>query len=100
MTPSSCRLEIQREHGIDVRTLHTIPGADRARADGACPGCGVAPFYVAGCGMHRHSRDTYRAGGRSVCCGESVGWIYAVVDTLFGTEEDQAVLNGRARVYG
>lgn len=97
---AACRLEIQHADSVDVRTVHPAPGADRARVDGKCPSCGVEPFFVAGGGMHRHSRDTLRAGGRSMCCGEAVGWIYAKVDTLFGLEEDQAVLNGRARVYG
>jgi hypothetical protein len=90
-------LEINRSTGIEVRAVRSLGRV--AEADGACPGCNVAPFLIVGSGKHRHSRDTYRAGGRCKACGDAVGWIYAKVDTIFGTEEDDAVLNGRARVY-
>lgn len=95
---AACRLEIQRESGVDVRALHHAVGQGSARAEGKCPGCGLEPFFVVGHGASRHSRDTLRAGGRSVCCGEAVGWIYAKIDTIFGLEEDEAV-RARCRVY-
>ncbi len=31
--------------------------------------------------------------------GDSVGYVYARVETIFGTEEDERILNGRCRVY-
>ena len=58
------------------------------------------PFVVQGQGARRHgTQDTLRANGVAKCCGDSVGYIYAQTDTLFGLEEDSAVLDGRARVY-
>lgn len=90
-------LEIQRVSGIERRAIK--PDGPRGIAEGACPGCGAAPFIVQGHGRHRHSRDTFRAAGTAKCCGDSVGYIYANVSTLFGLEEDEAVLNGFARVY-
>jgi hypothetical protein len=95
------RLEIQRANGVDIRKVS--PSTSEARygcAEGACPGCGAIPFYVAGSGPTIHSRDTWRANGHAVCCGDPVGYLYAEVDTLFGTEEDRTMLEfGRARVY-
>lgn len=93
-------LEIQRESGIDRRSVRSEPGAPVGVAEGACPGCGATPFLVHGEGLTRHTTDTYRANGRAKCCGDAVGYLYAKVDTLFGIEEDDAVLRfGRARVY-
>ena len=91
-------IEIQRSTGINRRVVK--PDGTRGIASGACPGCGVAPFLVQGHGARRHTRDTYRAGGRAMCCGDAVGYIYAKADTIFGLEEDEAVLSGRVRVYG
>jgi hypothetical protein len=90
-------IEIQRTTGVDDCEI-TADGT-RGIATGACPGCGATPFIVQGHGRHRHTRDTFRAGGKAMCCGDSIGYIYATTDTLFGLEEDEAVLNGRARVY-
>ena len=91
-------LEIERSAGIDRRNVK--PDGTRGIATGACPGCGAAPFLVQGHGRHRHTRDTFRAAGRAMCCGDAVGYLYAKADTIFGLEEDEAVLNGRGRVYG
>jgi hypothetical protein len=34
-------------------------------------------------------------------CNDPVGWVYSERNTIFGVEEDRAVLEfGRARVYG
>lgn len=90
-------LEIQRSTGIDRRQV--TPDGTHGIATGVCPGCGATPFMVQGHGRHRHTHDTLRAAGTATCCGDSVGYIYAKMDTLFGLEEDEAVLNGRARVY-
>jgi len=90
-------LEIQRSSGIDRRKVE--PDGPNGIVEGACPGCGATPFIVQGRGRHRHSRDTFRAPGVATCCGDSVGYIYAKANTLFGLEEDEAVLNGLARVY-
>lgn len=89
-------LEIQRQSDIDKRDVK--PGEVFGTAAGACPGCGATPFLVQGQGKRRHNRQTYIANGVSKCCGESVGYIYARVDTIFGIEEDEAI-GQRARVY-
>lgn len=92
-------LEIQRTSGIDHRDIK--PDGVVGVASGICPGCGTEPFLVQGHGRSRHgSAHTYRAGATAKCCGDSVGFIFAQPETLFGLEEDEAVLNGRARVYG
>jgi hypothetical protein len=93
-------LEIQRSTGVDKRAVRSERGSPVGTADGACPGCGTEPFLVQGDGLRRHTHDTYRANGRSKCCGDAVGYLFAKTDTLFGLEEDDAVLrHGRARVY-
>jgi len=92
-------LEIQRLGGVDERRVD--PGEIFGIAEGLCPGCGTTPFRVQGLGLEGDAEHGYRAGGVSVCCQQNVGWIYAVPETLFGSEEDRAVLSfGRARVYG
>lgn len=92
-------------------TLHTAtgplpiratPGLAFAFVDIACPSCAApAPMKIKGIGRRIHSHDTYAADARTLCCGASVGEIRAQVETLFGLEEDEAVLrHGRGRVYG
>lgn len=95
-------LEVQRTSGIDRRHVKSLGHV--GEATGACPGCGSAPFYVVGGGRIRISDDTYRANGRCQKCGDAVGYIFADMSgsTLFGLEEDEAVLSldkRRARVY-
>ena len=92
-------IEIQRRDGIDRRNV--TPGDGAGTAEGACPGCGTEPFLVRGGNMTRLPDDrTYRAGGRCVSCNDPVGYIYWRTNTIFGLEEDEAVLeHGRARVY-
>jgi hypothetical protein len=77
-------------------------GADHAVLVGAdaCPSCGArGPVKLAGRNKRVEGHDTYAADGEFLCCGASSGTIRAVVSTLFGLEEDEAVLNGRCRVY-
>ena len=86
-------LEIQRSTGIDRRDVK--PLGKVGEAAGECPGCGAAPFLVVG-SDHR----TFVANGRCKACNDPVGYLYARGDTLFGLEEDRAVLEfGRGRVY-
>ena len=85
------RLEIERLSGIDDRAV-----SRDGIAAGACPGCKAEPFRIA-----THPPERGRAGGRCVACNDPVGWVYEEPDTLFGKEEDDAILvHGRARVYG
>lgn len=91
------RLEIERESGIDGRYV------DRdGIAEGDCPGCYVAPFRIATHPAEPFGHGALRAGARCRACGDAVGWFYTQEKspTLFGAEEDLAVLDGRARVYG
>lgn len=93
-------LEIQRAAGVDVR--HVRPAGDVGVADGACPGCGCTPFEVRGANLRtdpNRRHDGRMSDGRCVACGDAVGHIYAIVDTIFGIEEDDRMLNGRAMVY-
>jgi hypothetical protein len=94
-------LEINRESGVDKRAVSATRGSPVGLADGACPGCGTVPFLIQGHGVEIHSRDVLKSPSTAKCCGDPVGYVYAQADTLFGLEEDFAVLvHGRARVYG
>jgi hypothetical protein len=94
-----CWLESQRSGGIERRDIK--PENDVGVAEGACPGCGANPFLVQGHGIEAVGGGVYRAGGTAKCCGDSVGYLYAEEQTIFGAEEDRAVIEfGRARVYG
>lgn len=77
-------------------------GADHAVVEGlgACPSCdAAAPVKVAGNGRRIESHDTYAADGFALCCKAHIGTIRARTSTIFGIEEDERMLHGRARVY-
>jgi hypothetical protein len=81
----------------------TVTQAAYALVDGlVCPACSAeAPLKVRGTSKRIASHDTYEAAALTLCCSAHVGTLRAVVTTLFGLEEDEAVLvHGRARVYG
>ena len=88
-------LEIQRRSGIDRRNV-TSDGI----ADGACPGCGAVPFAIK-CSTPRIESDTRSvANGRCADCNDPVGYVYVERSTIFGAEEDRAMLEmARCRVY-
>lgn len=74
-------------------------GADFVVVDGWACKCGNRA--IVGFGRHIESRDTYRADAKCGQCLEPCGIMRTVVDTIFGLEEDEAILkHGRARVYG
>lgn len=76
------------------------PHADHVTADMFCPSCkAAAPLKVSGKGNHIESHDTYAARAVALCCRKEIGTIRATMSTIFGVEEDERVLNGRARVY-
>ena len=60
--------------------------------------CKCGDNRVSGSEMRR-GHDEYVAVARCYGCKAFCGTLYAKVDTIFGIEEDDAVLNGRARVY-
>lgn len=74
-------------------------GADHAVAEGTCPKCKATPFKIGGTGRRIEGHDTHAADGVCLACLAAVGTIRARVSTLFGIEEDRAVLCGRWRVY-
>jgi hypothetical protein len=66
--------------------------------------CGAEPLVVQGAGRRisvnpklRH--DTYEADAVCVKCDGHVGKLYAKMNTLFGLEEDEAVMHFGAKVY-
>lgn len=92
------RVTLTLQHD-DVREVEPSM-SDSALVTGSCPKCRATPFRVQGSGRSIESHDTYRAAGYCATCRAAVGVIRAVMDTLFGLEEDEAVLvRGRARVY-
>lgn len=64
-----------------------------------CPDCGQAPCRVRGTGITHHDHDTYYARAVALCCRAAIGGMETKVETIFGIKEDEAVLNGRPRVY-
>jgi len=66
----------------------------------ACPSCGEPEYKVSG-GNRRISSDdrAYESDAYCCKCNTFVGTLRLEVDTLFGLREDNAVLNGRCRVY-
>lgn len=62
-----------------------------------CPRCGK-PLAVQS-GQPRVDHDRYRALAWCVVCKAKIGEMVVVVDTIFGIEEDERVLNARCRVY-
>lgn len=71
----------------------------RATVAVACPLCKASPLEIAGSGKHAVNDRHYEARGHCLACMGHVGTILADPGTLFGIEEDNAVLCGRPRVY-
>lgn len=85
----------------DGERLPIASHGSHATCDGLkCPKCdGV--LRIGGSGKRPSSDDrAWEADGYSLCCLVPVGLIRVEVDTIFGVREDEAVLNGRCRVYG
>jgi hypothetical protein len=66
---------------------------------GACPHCKTEPFNVRGKGINKTDRDSHYADGHCLKCDARVGTIRVKLDTIFGLEEDERVLNGPWKVY-
>ena len=85
---------------LDNQRRRCEPQGDQAVVEGDCPLCGSKSFGVQGTGQRPSADDrAWEADGVSTCCRRRVGVIRAEMDTLFGVREDEAVLNGRCRVY-
>jgi hypothetical protein len=63
-----------------------------------CPSCRAEHPAIRGTGITRHDHDTYYAGAIAACCGAHLR-MQTTVSTIFGIDEDRAVLKGRPRVY-
>lgn len=85
---------------VTLAGLPAQPDGDVLVVAAQCSGCGLT-LRVRGQGR-RISDDgrSYEADGACVACGAAAGTIRVCVPTLFGLREDEAVLRGRARVYG
>lgn len=83
----------------DGSVVDCVPVRTYAIAECACP-CGEARLMVTGRGQFNESHDTRAADAFAKCCNRRVGMLRVKFETLFGIEEDDAVLNARARVYG
>lgn len=86
----------------EKRIACTVPyeGAIFVDADGLCPNCNDDAFKVSGRNQRIAGDDrAYEADAIALCCGAHVGTLRAETNTLFGVREDEAVLNGRCRVY-
>ena len=81
----------------------TVPLAGAPHAHVAAVGC---PFCKAPAPLAVHAKhstkghDTVRGQGFTGCCDHAIGEIVVKLDTIFGLEEDEAMLvHGRPRVY-
>lgn len=89
-------------HAGNVYKLKPDEGSTTIGTKETCPHCNTENVRVKGTGQSidpNSPRDTYRADAVCDSCGEPVGVLRVKMDTLFGIEEDERVLNGRARVY-
>lgn len=85
---------------VDGRERAAKPQGDHVRIECPCPHCKASPLLARGTGIRSHDHDTYYADAVALCCGKPIGRMSTTVSTIFGIEEDERVLNGRARVYG
>lgn len=95
-------LVIERESGNEERGLQPSRCGGHGVVDGVCPGCGAEPFRIVTEPRQIVNHDTAKYGARCLVCHDPVGWAYARLNTIFGLEEDRAVLDKdhqRARVY-
>ena len=86
--------------GGRVRLEVPRPSLESVAPGGACPKCGDPGYQVTGTGKRPSEDDrAYEADAHCLKCQAYVGTLRVEVNTLFGVREDNAVLNGRCRVY-
>jgi len=70
----------------------------------ACPHCKTkdpdGSIKISGTGIKHTTRDTYFADAIATCCMRKIGTIETSVETLFGIDEDERVLNGPSHTLG
>lgn len=84
------------EDGKTMAAVVPYDGAAHVEVRTPCAACGG--LKVHGVGHRTNTHDTYRCDAACLC-GARRGVIFVRVSTIFGIEEDEHVLNGRARVY-
>jgi len=99
-TRHKARLPYEGAHHIELRIAKCPHGCGAICDALDATGAAMPPFIkVAGSGIKHTSRDTYFADAIALCCRRKIGTIETQVDTVFGIEEDERVLNGPWRVY-
>lgn len=95
------KIEVKIRGGGTAKAKQPYAEAQHVVAEGAtCPACGDSPLKVAGeAGATTESFDVIAGGAVCLRCRSRIGEIRAKLSTLFGVEEDRAVLSGRFRVY-
>ncbi len=93
------RITLHFTKGPPTTNVVPVESGDFAEVPGfECDAC-HSDLRVRGA-LTGHSRDTYRATALCFNCGHQIGTLEAQVDTIFGIDEDEAMLvHGRARVY-
>lgn len=105
-TAAALRADADRDHAVQVTVIDsaghrhaaTIAECGEYVTIPVCPACGSLAPAVRGTGITHHDHDTYYARGLARCCGVEV-CMETKVDTIFGIDEDQRMLNSRYRVY-
>lgn len=90
------RVRVELAAGTHTLPLPT-PGSAAVDVGVPCPHC-AKPLRATG-RNRRREHDRYTADAACVECNALVGRLVVKVPTLFGLDEDDAVLNGRPRVY-
>jgi len=75
------------------------PQSEYVEIDEECPNCKDRPVILTGGGKHIAGYDTYEAPAICCKCEKVVGTFYAKVSTIFGLEEDEAVMRMGAKIY-
>jgi hypothetical protein len=89
---------------VEIQGSHrwtSLPESERwIDVQGQCPACNSEEFRVIGdVTRQKIGHDTVKAPALALCCGAEVGEVHVELSTIFGLEEDERVLHGRARVY-
>ena len=95
-------MEMSAFVGGERREITTLPTKDSKLTvlEGACPKCKADPFEVVRAGsVGRAGHDVQACDIACRGCRATVGEMRERVSTIFGLEEDFAVLHGRPRVY-
>ncbi len=91
------KITVRLSDGQVIEATCPFEGSQAVDTNATCPRCSE-PLRVFG-GETAHDHDTYSAPAHCLACRNAIGTIRVRVSTLFGIDEDDAVLNGRPRVY-